>query len=143
MVFLVVIVTDLLNFSIDKNRILFYSVSMNINPSFAPRNGFRAPHQKVKSPCVSVIYKNTNKPLWSRQEAIAACRERREIQDIVENAKLKVRPVIKKTANVRKVKGGYRIIGFGVLEMTKEEMKQHLRNHGYCRMRMGGMVFAV
>lgn len=101
----------------------------------------KAPHQPVRSRCVSIIYKRG--AVWTREDSVRAVETRREIGRIVENMREKVKPVILKTANVKKVKGGFRAVGFGLLEMSKEEMKSYLKSNGYKRIRMGGLVFAI
>lgn len=99
-----------------------------------------APHQAVKSKCVDVAFKITKGKLWSRRDAEQSLAEKRKIKEVVN--KFRIEPkIIKKTANVKKKKGGYSIVGFGFLEITKEQLNSFLKENGYSAKRVGGLVF--
>ena len=105
-------------------------------------NTFKAPHSPVRSRVVDTIYKNT-KSVWSRQDAVSSCNERRALQEMVAVQREKIIKTIQKTANVRRVKGGYRIIGWGILNIDKLTLLKFLKEKQYKRMRIGGLVFNV
>lgn len=48
-----------------------------------------------------------------------------------------------RVANVRKVNGGFHVIGMGVLPVTMNELRVKLGVNSYKAFRMGGLVFNV
>lgn len=104
-------------------------------------------HKPLRSNMESVLQHAANpqrKNIFTRTQVINNLRRQDRNKNWLDNLKARrfPKPIHKRIANVRKFKGGYKVVGItALLDLTNEELKATLKKRGYTGYRNGGLVF--
>lgn len=84
------------------------------------------------------------KTIFTRAEIIKRVRTERENAESIEVLKRtfqKAQPIHRRVANVRKFKGGYKVVGIAsLLDLTANELRASLKQRGFNGIRSGCVV---